>query len=200
MGWGQKAVTKSAPAVTHLQLWSPKLRGFKADRSGAQQADADLVYSLAQSEMHMCACMHTCTYMGICAWVYMSVSENHPEGKPRREWRSQWAVGMRVGSRGTGDSRLLANDFSPRKANSMFSDICNVRIVFSGLFWSNSQNMFHKINSTKWTGLTRETETYPRKDNQASKPVKYKTIFYFFEDFCSHMNFKSLCVYVFVDL
>lgn len=33
---------------------------------------------------------------------------------------------------------------------------------------------------------------YSRKNNQVGKLVEYKTILHFFEDFCSHMNFKSL--------
>lgn len=149
MGWVQKVVTKSTSAVTHSQPWFPKLCGFQPDKPEAQRADADLLYSLAQSDTPMCAGMHTCIYMGIYAWVYMYMSEIDPEGKPQREWRPKWAVGMRVGSGGGMKQQAASNDFSPRQANSIFSYICNLRNAFSGLFWLNSQNMLHKINSTK---------------------------------------------------
>lgn len=115
MGWVQKAATKSTSAAPHSQPWLPKLCGFQPDKPEAQRADADFVYSLAQSDMHVCARMHTCIYMGIYAWVYMYVLGNNPKGKPRREW-PKWVVGMRVGSGGGMKELAASNDFSPRKS------------------------------------------------------------------------------------
>lgn len=72
--------------------------------------------------------------MGIYAWVYMYMSENNPRKTLKRVKFVKWAVGMRVGSGGGMKQQAASNDFSPRKANSIFSYICNLRNAFSGPF------------------------------------------------------------------
>ena len=76
-------------------------------------------------------CASTC----VCAWVCVRVCYKHTgRGHLEKNWDFLlWGAG-----RGK-TANLLANDFSLKKPNSRLPDICNLRLVFSSLFWSNPQ-------------------------------------------------------------
>lgn len=66
-----------------------------------------------------------------CICQKLTLKENLKESEDQS---GQWAVGRRVGSGGGMKQQAASNDFSPRKANSIVSYICNLRNAFSGLF------------------------------------------------------------------
>lgn len=122
MGWVQRAVTTKIYACHHSQPWIAQALWIQT--RVLRPSEVWWVALLLGSGRNGCVCM------GIHVRVLkisnpegeLEENGNHGEHREQREERQ----------------KLLAKDFSPRKANSIFPETCFLRVVFSGLFWSNS--------------------------------------------------------------
>lgn len=128
MGWVCQAVTTTICTCYHSLTTRDRPSCVDSNQSPeVPTADVDLLIDSTTNAQ--CACVYTCACIGV--RVCMLKIALNEKGKKTRLTVGSWDEGE---EQRTGHSRLLANDFSPRKANSIFPDNCIWKVIFSGLF------------------------------------------------------------------